>query len=148
MRFSEFMNESTLEDAKALQWNQDITEIYKWIKSLNNDKLTITYRKQNDRNVIISYKSEENEYPILDLEDIFLTPDVVRQLEADDEPIESKLTFVEYSIELQELKYTKNYTLKLKQWKDTELKKLNITDLKKKISDSIKQVEKFVKKGL
>ena len=80
------------------------------------------------------------------MEDIFLTPDYVRILDADGEPLLSRLDFTEYSIVLDEKKYTKNYELKLKQWKQSELQKLTINDLKKKIAESIKQVDLFNRK--
>jgi hypothetical protein len=144
MRFEQFINESY--EAAEEQWNKDIKEIYSWVKSLENDRVIIEYRKQNNRCLRITYKTEQNEYPILDLEDIFLTPDYVRILDADGEPLLSRLDFVEYSINLDEKKYTKNFELKLKQWKQSELQKLTLADLKKKIADSIKQVDLFCKK--
>ena len=128
------------------QWNQDIKEIYSWVKSLENDRVVIEYRKQNNRCLRITYKNEDYEYPILDLEDIFLTPDYVRILDADGEPLVSRLDFTEYNIVLDEKKYTKNYELKVKQWKQSELQKLTLNDLKKKISESIKQVDSFNRK--
>ena len=133
-------------EAAEEQWNQDIKEIYSWVKSLENDRVVIEYRKQNNRCLRITYKTEQYEYPILDLEDIFLTPDYVRILDADGEPLLSRLDFTEYSIVLDEKKYTKNYELKLKQWKQSELQKLTINDLKKKIAESIKQVDLFNRK--
>lgn len=144
MRFEQFLNENY--EAAEEQWNQDIKEIYSWVKSLENDRVVIEYRKQNNRCLRITYKTEQYEYPILDLEDIFLTPDYVRILDADGEPLLSRLDFTEYSIVLDEKKYTKNYELKLKQWKQSELQKLTINDLKKKIAESIKQVDLFNRK--
>lgn len=144
MRFEQFINENY--EAAEEQWNQDIKEIYSWVKSLENDRVVIEYRKQNNRCLRITYKTEQYEYPILDLEDIFLTPDYVRILDADGEPLLSRLDFTEYSIVLDEKKYTKNYELKLKQWKQSELQKLTINDLKKKIAESIKQVDLFNRK--
>lgn len=144
MRFEQFINENY--EAAQEQWNQDIKEIYSWVKSLENDRVVIEYRKQNNRCLRITYKTEQYEYPILDLEDIFLTPDYVRILDADGEPLLSRLDFTEYSIVLDEKKYTKNYELKLKQWKQSELQKLTINDLKKKIAESIKQVDLFNRK--
>lgn len=144
MRFEQFINENY--EAAEEQWNQDIKEIYSWVKSLENDRVVIEYRKQNNRCLRITYKIEQYEYPILDLEDIFLTPDYVRILDADGEPLLSRLDFTEYSIVLDEKKYTKNYELKLKQWKQSELQKLTINDLKKKIAESIKQVDLFNRK--
>ena len=73
MRFEQFINENY--EAADEQWNQDIKEIYSWVKSLENDRVVIEYRKQNNRCLRITYKNEDYEYPILDLEDIFLTPD-------------------------------------------------------------------------
>jgi hypothetical protein len=144
MRFEQFINENY--EAIDDQWNKDIKEIYSWVKSLENDRVVIEYRKQNNRCLNITYKTEQNEYPILDLEDIFLTPDYVRILDADGEPLVSRLDFIEYSINLEEKKYTKVFELKLKQWKQSELQKLTLNDLKKKIADSIKQVDLFCKK--
>lgn len=144
MRFEQFINENY--EAAEEQWNQDIKEIYSWVKSLENDRVVIEYRKQNNRCLRITYKNEDYEYPILDLEDIFLTPDYVRILDADGEPLVSRLDFTEYSIVLDEKKYTKNYELKVKQWKQSELQKLTLNDLKKKISESIKQVDSFNRK--
>ena len=144
MRFEQFINENY--EAAQEQWNQDIKEIYSWVKSLENDRVVIEYRKQNNRCLQITYKTDQYEYPILDLEDIFLTPDYVRILDADGEPLLSRLDFTEYSIVLDEKKYTKNYELKLKQWKQSELQKLTINDLKKKIAESIKQVDLFNRK--
>lgn len=144
MRFEEFINENY--EAAEEQWNQDIKEIYSWVKSLENDRVVIEYRKQNNRCLRITYKNEDYEYPILDLEDIFLTPDYVRILDADGEPLVSRLDFTEYNIVLDEKKYTKNYELKVKQWKQSELQKLTLNDLKKKISESIKQVDSFNRK--
>lgn len=144
MRFEQFINENY--EAAEEQWNQDIKEIYSWVKSLENDRVVIEYRKQNNRCLRITYKNEDYEYPILDLEDIFLTPDYVRILDADGEPLVSRLDFTEYNIVLDEKKYTKNYELKVKQWKQSELQKLTINDLKKKISESIKQVDSFNRK--
>ena len=113
---------------------------------MENDRVVIEYRKQNNRCLRITYKNEDYEYPILDLEDIFLTPDYVRILDADGEPLVSRLDFTEYNIVLDEKKYTKNYELKVKQWKQSELQKLTLNDLKKKISESIKQVDSFNRK--
>jgi hypothetical protein len=144
MRFEQFINENY--EAIDDQWNKDIKEIYSWVKSLENDRVVIEYRRQNNRCLSITYKTEQNEYPILDLEDIFLTPDYVRILDADGEPLVSRLDFIEYSINLDEKKYTKSFELKLKQWKQSELQKLTLNDLKKKIADSIKQVDLFCKK--
>lgn len=144
MRFEQFLNENY--EAAEEQWNQDIKEIYSWVKSLENDRVVIEYRKQNNRCLRITYKNEDYEYPILDLEDIFLTPDYVRILDADGEPLVSRLDFTEYNIVLDEKKYTKNYELKVKQWKQSELQKLTLNDLKKKISESIKQVDSFNRK--
>jgi hypothetical protein len=144
MRFEQFINENY--EAAEEQWNQDIKEIYSWVKSLENDRVVIEYRKQNNRCLRITYKNEDYEYPILDLEDIFLTPDYVRILDADGEPLVSRLDFTEYNIVLDEKKYTKNYELKVKQWKQSELQKLTLNDLKKKISESIKQVDSFNRK--
>ena len=144
MRFEQFINENY--EAAEEQWNQDIKEIYSWVKSLENDRVVIEYRKQNNRCLRITYKNEDYEYPILDLEDIFLTPDYVRILDADGEPLFSRLDFTEYNIVLDEKKYTKNYELKVKQWKQSELQKLTLNDLKKKISESIKQVDSFNRK--
>lgn len=144
MRFEQFINENY--EAADEQWNQDIKEIYSWVKSLENDRVIIEYRKQNNRCLRITYKNEDYEYPILDLEDIFLTPDYVRILDADGEPLVSRLDFTEYNIVLDEKKYTKNYELKVKQWKQSELQKLTLNDLKKKISESIKQVDSFNRK--
>ena len=144
MRFEQFLNENY--EAAEDQWNQDIKEIYSWVKSLENDRVVIEYRKQNNRCLRITYKNEDYEYPILDLEDIFLTPDYVRILDADGEPLVSRLDFTEYNIVLDEKKYTKNYELKVKQWKQSELQKLTLNDLKKKISESIKQVDLFNRK--
>ncbi len=144
MRFEQFINENY--EAADEQWNQDIKEIYSWVKSLENDRVVIEYRKQNNRCLRITYKNEDYEYPILDLEDIFLTPDYVRILDADGEPLVSRLDFTEYNIVLDEKKYTKNYELKVKQWKQSELQKLTLNDLKKKISESIKQVDSFNRK--
>ena len=144
MRFEQFLNENY--EAAEEQWNQDIKEIYSWVKSLENDRVVIEYRKQNNRCLRITYKNEDYEYPILDLEDIFLTPDYVRILDADGEPLVSRLDFTEYNIVLDEKKYTKNYELKVKQWKQSELQKLTLNDLKKKISESIKQVDAFNRK--
>lgn len=144
MRFEQFINENY--EAAEEQWNKDIKEIYSWVKSLENDRVVIEYRKQNNRCLRITYKTEDYEYPILDLEDIFLTPDYVRILDADGEPLVSRLDFTEYNIVLDEKKYTKNYELKVKQWKQSELQKLTLADLKKKIADSIKQVDLFCKK--
>lgn len=144
MRFEQFINENY--QAEEEQWNRDIKEIYSWVRTLENDKVIVEYRKQNNRCLRITYKTDQNEYPILDLEDIFLTPDYVRILDADGEPLLSKMDFVEYVINLEEKKYTKNFELKMKQWKQTELQKLTLNDLKKKIADSIKQVDLFVRK--
>lgn len=144
MRFEQFINENY--EAADEQWNQDIKEIYSWVKSLENDRVVIEYRKQNNRCLRITYRNEDYEYPILDLEDIFLTPDYVRILDADGEPLVSRLDFTEYNIVLDEKKYTKNYELKVKQWKQSELQKLTLNDLKKKISESIKQVDSFNRK--
>lgn len=144
MRFEQFINENY--QAEEEQWNRDIKEIYSWVRTLENDKVIVEYRKQNNRCLRITYKTDQNEYPILDLEDIFLTPDYVRILDADGEPLLSKMDFVEYVINLDEKKYTKNFELKMKQWKQTELQKLTLNDLKKKIADSIKQVDLFVRK--
>jgi len=144
MRFEQFINENY--EAMEEQWNKDIKEIYSWVKSLENDHVLIEYRKQNNRCLQITYKTETAEYPILDLEDIFLTPDYVRILDADGEPLISRLDFTEYTITLDEKKYTKNYELKVKQWKQSELQKLSLNDLKKKITDSIKQVDLFARK--
>lgn len=144
MRFEQFINENY--EAAEEQWNKDIKEIYSWVKSLENDRVVIEYRKQNNRCLRITYKNEDYEYPILDLEDIFLTPDYVRILDADGEPLVSRLDFTEYNIVLDEKKYTKNYELKVKQWKQSELQKLTLNDLKKKISESIKQVDSFNRK--
>ena len=144
MRFEQFINENY--EAAEEQWNQDIKEIYSWVKSLENERVVIEYRKQNNRCLRITYKNEDYEYPILDLEDIFLTPDYVRILDADGEPLVSRLDFTEYNIVLDEKKYTKNYELKIKQWKQSELQKLTLNDLKKKISESIKQVDSFNRK--
>lgn len=144
MRFEQFINENY--EAAEEQWNQDIKEIYSWVKSLENDRVVIEYRKQNNRCLRITYKNEDYEYPILDLEDIFLTPDYVRILDSDGEPLVSRLDFTEYNIVLDEKKYTKNYELKVKQWKQSELQKLTLNDLKKKISESIKQVDSFNRK--
>jgi len=144
MRFEQFINENY--EAAEEQWNQDIKEIYSWVKSLENERVVIEYRKQNNRCLRITYKNEDYEYPILDLEDIFLTPDYVRILDADGEPLVSRLDFTEYNIVLDEKKYTKNYELKVKQWKQSELQKLTLNDLKKKISESIKQVDSFNRK--
>ena len=144
MRFEQFLNENY--EAAEEQWNQDIKEIYSWVKSLENERVVIEYRKQNNRCLRITYKNEDYEYPILDLEDIFLTPDYVRILDADGEPLVSRLDFTEYNIVLDEKKYTKNYELKVKQWKQSELQKLTLNDLKKKISESIKQVDSFNRK--
>jgi hypothetical protein len=144
MRFEQFINENY--KAEEEQWNRDIKEIYSWVRTLENDKVMVEYRKQNNRCLRITYKTDQNEYPILDLEDIFLTPDYVRILDADGEPLLSKMDFVEYVINLDEKKYTKNFELKMKQWKQTELQKLTLNDLKKKIADSIKQVDLFCKK--
>lgn len=144
MRFEQFINENY--EAADEQWNQDIKEIYSWVKSLENERVVIEYRKQNNRCLRITYKNEDYEYPILDLEDIFLTPDYVRILDADGEPLVSRLDFTEYNIVLDEKKYTKNYELKVKQWKQSELQKLTLNDLKKKISESIKQVDSFNRK--
>jgi hypothetical protein len=143
-RFSQFLQENYT--AEEEQWNKDTKEIYSWVKSLENEKLLIEYRKQNNRNLRITYKTEQYDYPILDLEDIFLTPDYVRILDADGEPLLNKLEFTEYFVVLDEKKYTKNYELKMKQWKQSELQKLTINELKKKISDSVKQIEKFCNK--
>ena len=107
-RFEQFINENY--EAAEEQWNKDIKEIYSWVKSLENDRVIIEYRKQNNRCLRITYKTEQNEYPILDLEDIFLTPDYVRILDADGEPLVSRLDFIEYSINLDEKKYTKRNT--------------------------------------
>lgn len=144
MRFEQFINENY--QAEDEQWNRDIKEIYSWVKSLENDRVIVEFRKQNNRCLRITYKTDQNEYPILDLEDIFLTPDYVRILDADGEPLLSKMDFVEYVINLEEKKYTKSFELKMKQWKQTELQKLTLNDLKKKIADSIKQVDLFCKK--
>lgn len=144
MRFEQFINENY--QAEEEQWNRDIKEIYSWVRTLENDKVIVEYRKQNNRCLRITYKTDQNEYPILDLEDIFLTPDYVRILDADGEPLLSKMDFMEYVINLDEKKYTKNFELKMKQWKQTELQKLTLNDLKKKIADSIKQVDLFVRK--
>lgn len=144
MRFEQFINENY--QAEEEQWNRDIKEIYSWVRTLENDKVIVEYRKQNNRCLRITYKTDQNEYPILDLEDIFLTPDYVRIIDADGEPLLSKMDFVEYVINLDEKKYTKNFELKMKQWKQTELQKLTLNDLKKKIADSIKQVDLFVRK--
>jgi len=144
MRFEQFINENYA--AEEEQWNRDIKEIYSWVRTLENDKVIVEYRKQNNRCLRITYKTDQNEYPILDLEDIFLTPDYVRILDADGEPLLSKMDFVEYVINLDEKKYTKNFELKMKQWKQSELQKLTLNDLKKKIADSIKQVDLFCKK--
>ena len=144
MRFEQFINENYA--AEEEQWNRDIKEIYSWVRTLENDKVIVEYRKQNNRCLRITYKTDQNEYPILDLEDIFLTPDYVRILDADGEPLLNKMDFVEYVINLEEKKYTKNFELKMKQWKQTELQKLTLNDLKKKIADSIKQVDLFCKK--
>lgn len=143
-KFGRFLKENYA--AEDEQWNRDIKEIYSWVKSLENDRVIVEFRKQNNRCLRITYKTDQNEYPILDLEDIFLTPDYVRILDADGEPLLSKMDFVEYVINLDEKKYTKSFELKMKQWKQSELQKLTLNDLKKKIADSIKQVDLFCKK--
>lgn len=143
-RFKDFINETY--EASEVQWNKDIKELYSWLKTLETDRVIVDFRKQNNRCLRITYKTEQNEYPVLDLEDIFLTPDYVRILDADGEPLLSRLDFTEYFINLDEKKYTKTFELKFKQWKQTELQKLTLNDLKKKISDSIKQVDMFCKK--
>ena len=140
------LESTNMEDAKALQWNKDTSELFQWVKSFENDNIHLTLRKQNMRYLKLEYKTENNEYPIIEIEDIFLTPDYVRMLDADEEPLENYVDFYEYSVEFNELKYSKEYNLKQKQWKMTDLKKLTYTELQDLIKNSIKQLTIFCKK--
>ena len=140
------LESTNMEDAKALQWNKDTSELFQWVKSFENDNIHLTLRKQNMRYLKLEHKTENNEYPIIEIEDIFLTPDYVRMLDADEEPLENYVDFYEYSVEFNELKYSKEYNLKQKQWKMADLKKLTYTELQDLIKNSIKQLTIFCKK--
>ena len=50
-RFEQFINENY--EAAEEQWNKDIKEIYSWVKSLENDRVIIEYRKQNNSKAAI-----------------------------------------------------------------------------------------------